>query len=135
MSRKINLGGERARELKERSRARAREDREYFLEHLPTELVRKEFGLQPTSEKEVANVIRMDSGYTFTEYKSEAKLSVPFERGLGLKRPLVQTLPDIFEVTEIVYSGVGPEDLDDDSEIAERPVRTCDLNRSTQHIR
>jgi len=55
----------------------------------------------------------MDSGYTFTEYKSLAKLSVKLDRGRGAFR--METLPDIFEVTEIIYSGVGIEDLEDET--------------------
>lgn len=112
MSKKINLGGQRARDIKRRSRERAGEERRYFLDNLPTELARKKFTILPTSGEEIAKIVRMDSGYTFTEYKSLAKLSVPFERGDRLGRHFIRTLPDIFEMTEIVYSGVGVEDDD-----------------------
>ena len=50
----------------------------------------------------------------YETFKSLAKLSVPFDRGLGRARTMFQTLPEIFEVTEIVYSGVGVEDQDDE---------------------
>ena len=111
MTRKINLGGQRARELIDRRQERARVDRQYFLENMPAELARKDFDIKPTPAKEVAKVVRMDSGYTFTEYKSLARLSVPFESGDD-SRSITRTLPDIFEVTEIVYSGVGAEEDD-----------------------
>ena len=113
MGRKFNLGGDRARELKKRSQKRAEKDRESFLENWPNDLARKEFHVQPTPAKEVAKVVKSASGYAYTEYKSLAKLSVPFE-GPGGFRYVRRTLPDIFEVTEIVYSGVEVEDLDED---------------------
>ena len=112
MGRKINLMSDRVMPLKERCRKRDAEDREHFLENFPTELARKECQLIPTPAKEVATVVHMDNGYTFTEYKSLAKMSVPFDRGQGMSKR--RTLPDIFEVTEVVYSGVGVEDQDDD---------------------
>jgi hypothetical protein len=45
-------------------------------------------------------------------FSTLAKLSVPFDRGFGMSK--LRTLPDIFEVTEIVYFGVGVEDLEGD---------------------
>lgn len=102
MGRKINLGGERARVLKERSRERSREARRQFLDNMPTELAKKRFSIQPTPAKEEVKIIRMDNGYAFTEYKSLVKLSVPG----------VRSLPDVFEMTEIVLSGVEIEDDD-----------------------
>ena len=114
MSKKINLGGERARVLKERSRERASEDRQSFLDNWPNELAGKAFHIRPTPAKEVAEIVRMDSGYTFTQYKSLAKLSVPFDCRSGMKHSsIMRTLPDIFEVTEIIYPGVSVEDQDD----------------------
>ncbi len=115
MTKKINLSTQRTRPLQERCQERDEEDRRCFLHDFPNELAKREFRVIPTPAKEIARVVQMDSGYTYTEYKSLAKLTVPFERGLGLKQsPKFRTLPDVFEVTEIVYSGVGVEDQDDD---------------------
>jgi hypothetical protein len=111
MTKKINLRTQPIRRRQERCKERDEEDRRLFLENFPTELAKREFRVIPAPAEEVARVVHMDSGYTYTEYKSLAKLSVPFERGLGLKqRPKFRTLPDVFEVTEIVYSGVGVDD-------------------------
>jgi len=69
-----------------------------------------------------ARIVKDDSGYEYAEYKGLAKVIMPFDCG-GKDLPSARrALPDIFEVTEIVYSGVGVEGVDDDLEVAERPV-------------
>jgi len=113
MGRRINLSRERVQPLKERIRKRDEDAKASCLTNLTSELAARKCYLVPTPAKEVAKVVRMDSGYTFTEYKSLAKLSVKLDRGRGAFR--METLPDIFEVTEIIYSGVGIEDLEDET--------------------
>jgi hypothetical protein len=110
MGRKINLGGERARILRERSELRAQEDRETFLDNWSTELAGKKFHVMPTPAIPTAKIIKDDSGYKYTEYKGLAKVRLPFDCGGKKFRQVSRTLPDIIEVTEIVYSGVGVED-------------------------
>tara|TARA_R110002096_G_scaffold161007_2_gene327340 strand:- start:6363 stop:6701 length:339 start_codon:yes stop_codon:yes gene_type:complete len=112
MGRRINLGSNRVMPLKERIRKRDDEERGHVLERIPSSLVAKQCSLRPTSAKTVAKVIRMDNGYSFTEYKSLAKLSIALDRGRGRCKRV--TLSNIYEVTEIVYSGVEPDDLEYD---------------------
>jgi hypothetical protein len=115
MGRKINLGGDRARVLRERSQQRAQEDRESFLDNWSSELAAKKFHLVPAPAIPTAKIIEDDSGYRYTEYKGMAKIQLPFDCGGKGFHTVSRMLPDIFEVTEIVYSGVGVEDLEDDS--------------------
>jgi len=122
MGRKINLGGERARVLQKRSEQRAQGDREFFLDNWSSELASKDFRLMATPAIPTARIVKDDSGYEYAEYKGLAKVIMPFDCG-GKDLPSARrALPDIFEVTEIVYSGVGVEGVDDDLEVAERPV-------------
>jgi hypothetical protein len=115
MSKRINLGGERARVLRERSEQRAQEDRELFLANWSSELAGKEFRMVPTPAIPVAKAIKDDSGYEYAEYKTLAKVRLPFDCGGKGMPPASRTLPDIIEVTEIVYSGVGVDDQDNES--------------------
>jgi hypothetical protein len=110
MGRKINLGGERARMLRKRSEQRAQEDRKFFLDNWSSELAGKEFRMMSTPAIPVAKIIKDDCGYKYTEYKGLAKVRVSLDCGGKGVPPVSRTLPDIFEVTEIVYSGVGVED-------------------------
>jgi hypothetical protein len=73
-------------------------------------LAGKEFRTVPTPAIPVAKIIKDDSGYEYAEYKTLVKVRLPFDCGAKGFPPATRTLPDIFEVTEIVYSGVGVED-------------------------
>ncbi len=111
MGKKFNLGGDKASARRQRQKERAEEDRARLLDNFPSELADKKFSIRPTPAIEKAEIVTDDSGYRYTEYKSLAKLSIQFD-GPGGFRSIRRTLPDIFEVTEIVYSGVGPDDED-----------------------
>lgn len=71
-----------------------------------------EFKLLPTSAVERTQVVESENGYAYAQYTTLARLEVPFDCGGGKHRRARRVLPDIVEVTEIVYSSHELDDVE-----------------------